>query len=204
MISVVIRTINRETLHASILSAGREFDEVIVVADASPLNRVALVKVIASLPDKCKVKVLETGQRFDKYGSAALNMGACAVSNDYFCLLDDDDEFVRGAGEYMRQFVMENKDHDIFIPGLRFNNGMELCKSPGLEYGNVAVPTFKTEWALKVPITPLHLNKFKVPSDAIDLSHVLACVAEGAKVSWYEKILYLVRPHMPGTNGRGK
>jgi hypothetical protein len=195
MISALIRTLGRDTLSNSIESALHEFDNVIVVADDTYIKN----KVKDS-----RILYLRTGQRFDKYGSAALNMGACAVTTSHFCLLDDDDEFVRGAGEYMRQFVNENKDKDIFIPGLRFNNGMELCKSPGLRYGNVAVPTFRTEWALKVPITPLHLNKFKIPPDAIDLSHVLACVSEGAKVIWYEKILYLVRPRLPGTNGRGK
>jgi len=195
MISVVIRTIGRNTLRNAINSALAEFDNVIVVADTTYIKN----KVRDS-----RVSYLKTGQKFDKYGSAALNMGACAVNTEYFCLLDDDDEFEEGAGDFMNSFIKDNPEYDIIIPGLKFNNGLKLCGSPGLQYGNVAVPTFKTKWALRIPITPLYLEKFKVPPDAIDLAHVIMCSSEGAKVGWYEKYLYLVRPNLDGTNGRGK
>tara|TARA_Y100000004_G_scaffold196777_1_gene268008 strand:- start:1758 stop:2363 length:606 start_codon:yes stop_codon:yes gene_type:complete len=201
MISVVIRTIGRDTLNNAINSALREFENIIVVADAIELQN----KV-----EDSRVSYLKTGQKFDKYGSAALNMGACSVTTEYFCLLDDDDEFVDGAGDFMRNFLINNPDCDIAIPGLKFNQGLVLCEKPGLAYGNVAVPTFRTHWALKVPITPLHCRADQlavgssVPSDAIDLAHVVKCSELGAKVKWYEKILYLVRPKLEGTNGRGK
>jgi glycosyltransferase involved in cell wall biosynthesis len=194
MISVVIRTIGRSTLNNAVSSALKEFGKVIVVADCVDLQD----KV-----DDPHVTYLRTGMKFDKYGSAALNMGACAVTTPYFCLLDDDDEFEEGAGEFMNSFIKDNPEYDIVIPGLKYNNGLKLCGSPGLQYGNVAVPTFKTKWALKVPITPLHLEKSKVPPNAIDLAHVIMCSAEGAKVGWYEKYVYLVRPKLAGTNGRG-
>ena len=195
MISVVIRTIGRPSLNDAINSALREFDEVIVVADSVNLHH--------KVSDE-KVTYLRTGRKFDKYGSAALNMGACAVSNEYFCLLDDDDEFVEGAGDFMRTFLRDNPETDIVVPGLKYNNGMVLCVRPGLGYGNVAVPTFKTEWFHKFPITTSYLNYYpKIPSDAIDLAHVMMCVDQGAKINWYEKVLYLVRPNLQGTNGRG-
>ena len=190
-VSVIIRTIGRPTLDNAIQSALSEFSKVIVVYDGMQPDQ------------KDNVMCLNTGQRFDKYGSAALNMGVYAAETPYVCLLDDDDEFVPGAGNYIREFI-ENNDSDIFIPGLLFNNGMKLCTKPGLAYGNVAVPTYKTKWFSKVPISPSLLDFIKVPEDAIDLAHVIACNQLGAKVSWYEKILYLVRPRLEGTNGRGK
>ena len=201
MISVVIRTIGRDTLNNAFNSALAEFDNVIVVADA--------VDIKNKVQDP-RVSYLKTGQRFDKYGSAALNMGACAVTTEYFCLLDDDDEFVEGAGDFMRDFLFRNPQSDIVIPGLQFNQGLVLCEKPDLKYGNVAVPTFRTGWALKVPITPLYCRlgetsaRTSIPPDAIDFAHVVKCVELGAKVSWYGKILYLVRPKLQGTNGRGK
>lgn len=196
MISVVIRTIGRSSLKDSIESALREFDEVIVVADC--------VNLQYKVKDD-RVTYLRTGRKFDQYGSVALNMGACAVSNEYFCLLDDDDEFVQGAGKFMREFIKSNPETDIAIPGLQFNNGMVLCVNPGLKYGNVAVPTFRTEWAHKVPITPLSLKTYiNIPPDAIDLAHVTTCVDQGARINWYGKVLYLVRPKLEGTNGRGQ
>lgn len=190
-ITVIIRTIGRKTLDNAIQSALKEFTNVIVVYDGMPIQ------------SKDGVECLATGQRFDKYGSAALNMGAYATKTPYLCLLDDDDEFVAGAGDYMREFVGTNQA-DIYIPGLLFNNGMKLCLEPGLAYGNVAVPTYKTEWFSKVPISPSLLKFIQVPEDAIDLAHVIACNQLGAKIRWYEKLLYLVRPKLKGTNGRGQ
>jgi glycosyltransferase involved in cell wall biosynthesis len=196
MISVVIRTIGRPSLKDSIESALREFDEVVVVADC--------VNLEYKVKDD-RITYLRTGRKFDQYGSVALNMGACAVSNEYFCLLDDDDEFVDGAGEFMREFIKGNPETDIAIPGLQFNNGMVLCANPGLKHGNVAVPTFRTEWAHKVPITSELLSRFpNLTEDAIDFAHVVRCVELGANIQWYEKVLYLVRPKLNGTNGRGK
>jgi glycosyltransferase involved in cell wall biosynthesis len=195
MISVVIRTIGRPSLNDAIKSALREFDEVIVVADSVNLQH--------KINDD-KITYLRTGRKFDKYGSAALNMGACAVSNEYFCLLDDDDEFVEGAGDKMKSFITANPHYDIVIPGIKFNDGNSLCVEPGLRYGNVAVPTFKTRWVHRVPMTPEHLKTYvSIPPDAIDLAHVARCADLGARVGWYGEVLYLVRPKIEGTNGRG-
>ena len=156
MISVVIRTIGRPSLNDAIKSALREFDEVIVVADSVNLQH--------KINDD-KITYLRTGRKFDKYGSAALNMGACAVSNEYFCLLDDDDEFVEGAGDKMKSFITANPHYDIVIPGIKFNDGNSLCVEP---------------------------------------AHVARCADLGARVGWYGEVLYLVRPKLEGTNGRGK
>lgn len=194
MISVVIRTIGRSTLINAIQSAKQEFNDVIVVADAVPLD-------LNSLPKD--VTYLKTGQKYDKYGSAAINMGAYACSTPYFCLLDDDDEFLPGAGDYMRQSISRNPDIDIWIPGLRYNNGMVLCVQPdkGVIPGNVAVPTYKSELLFKLPF-------FKgiegQNPNYTDINHVTMLKEMGCKVGWYNTILYLVRPKLAGTNGRGK
>jgi glycosyltransferase involved in cell wall biosynthesis len=198
MISVIIRTIGRPTLNHAIKSALNEFDKVIVVADAVDLD-------FSELPSG--VTYLKTGYRHDKYGSLALNMGAYACTTEYFCLLDDDDEFVEGAGDFMRKFVSNNSDVDVFIPGINFvNKGFQLCMSPdkGLVVGNVAVPTYRTSWLAKVHMNRDLSDMFQLKEDFVDFAHVLACKTLGAKVMWYEKVLYNIRPHLAGTNGRGK
>jgi len=193
MISVLIRTIGRPSLKDAILSSKREFDNVIVVADAVDLP-------IKTLPRG--VTYLKTGMRYDKYGSAAINMGAYACSTSYFCLLDDDDEFVVGAGDFMRRSVQANPQVDIWIPGLKFNNGMVLCIQPdkGIIPGNVAVPTYKTELLFRVPFYKGIEGK---DPNYTDINHVSILHTLGYKIDWYNEILYLVRPKLDGTNGRG-
>lgn len=194
LMTVVIRTIGRPTLKNAIESALTEFGRVIVVADAIDLD-------FSTLP-KDNVVYLKTGWKFDKYGSAAINMGAYACSTPYFCLLDDDDEFAPGAGEYMKNKVFSEPDIDIWIPGLQFNNGLQLCldSKRGVEMGNVAVPTYKTKLLF---LLPFYKGLVGQNADYIDCHHLMVLEKLGAKIKWYERLLYLVRPKLEGTNGRG-
>tara|TARA_R110002126_G_scaffold36858_7_gene111766 strand:- start:1869 stop:2462 length:594 start_codon:yes stop_codon:yes gene_type:complete len=196
MISVVIRTIGRNTLGNAIDSAMSEFDKVIVVADDTCLD--------LSLPKG--PTYLKTGKRYDKYGSKAMLMGALACTTEYFCLLDDDDEFVKGAGAYMTDAVSKS-DFDILIPSIRFNNGMVLCDNPskGVSYGNVAVPTYRTSVFVRTPISEVYLkcSNQGIPEDAIDFAHINFLKGMGLHIGWYNKILYNIRPKLEGTNGRG-
>lgn len=193
IISVVIRTIGRPSLGDAIESAKKEFKNVIVVADAIDLD-------FDNLPKD--VLYLKTGMQHDKYGSAAINMGAYACSTPYFCLLDDDDEFIPGAGEFMINKLISEPDVDIWIPGLQFNNGLQLClnSDKGVQMGNVAVPTYKTKLLF---LLPFYKGLQGDNADYTDCHHLMVLDKLGAKIKWYEKILYNVRPNLEGTNGRG-
>jgi hypothetical protein len=134
-------------------------------------------------------------------------MGAYSVSTPYLCLLDDDDEFVEGAGSFMTSFVSAHPTLDIIVPGIHFVNfNMIACLSPlkGVSMGNVAVPTYRTSLFDTTPISSSLCLKHNLTEELIDFGHVLECHTRGAKVGWYEKILYNVRPKLEGTNGRGK
>ena len=148
------------------------------------------------------VTFLKTGRKHDKYGSAAINMGAYACSTQYFCLLDDDDEFISGAGEYMSNKVISSPEVDIWIPGISFNNGMQLCTNPnmGIAIGNVALPTYKTELLFDLPF---HRNLSRGDQNFVDYNHINALHNLGYIIKWYEKVLYNIRPKLYGTNGRG-
>jgi len=202
MISVIIRTINRDTLKYSIKSATEEFgaENIIVVADAVDLD-------LSSLPDN--VTYLRTGQKFDKYGSAAINLGAYACKTEYFCLLDDDDEFLKGAGDFMRNKIKSKPEIDIWIPGIYYptestkKRKLMACISPkkGVVVGNIAVPTYKTKLLFKLPLCSILTEKYP---DLSDFVHVKELVKLGAKIDWYGAGLYCVRPRLKGMNGRGK
>lgn len=202
MISVLIRTINRPTLINAINSSIKEFgvENTIVIADAIDLN-------ISSLPQG--ITYLRTGQKFDKYGSAAINLGAYSCKTEFFCLLDDDDEFLNGAGNYMRNKIKGKPEIDIWIPGIVYSNIQKKGKpviacmngKKGIEMGNVAVPTYRTKLLFKFPFCEFLSKKYPEYSDFI---HIKECVRLGAKLDWYGAGLYSVRPKLKGTNGRGK
>jgi len=199
MISVVIRTIGRDTLIYAIESALREFKNIIVVADNVELDLDHLPK---------NVKYLKTGQKFDQYGSAAINMGAYACETEFFALLDDDDEFVVGAGDFMRNKIVENPEVDVWVPGIKFNTGIAVCldSSFGVIPGNVAVPTYRTTLLFKCPFREETTQNPNVPvaSDYTDFSHAYEVYLQGARFGWYGQILYDIRPRLAGTNGRGQ
>lgn len=191
-ITAVIRTIGRPTLNNAIESAKREFNHVIVVADA------------VDLKDKVEgITYLRTGQKFGVYGGACINMAAYATKTEYFCLLDDDDEYLEGAGELMRLAVNQSPDVSIWIPGLVYNDGTTICISAeqGVNIGNIAVPTYRTQLLWDLPFS----SSIGMHDPAcVDFYHVQILHSHGAKVGWYNNILYNVRPKLDGRFGSGQ
>jgi len=189
-ITALIRTIGRDTLKNSIDCAMREFDDVIVVADNIDLD-------FENLPKE--ITYLKNTDCFDFYGGAAINLGAKKCKTEYICLLDDDDEYIDGAGDYMRTIINAEPSIDVWIPGLKYNDGHMVCMNDGLYGGNVAVPTYKTK--------VLQANPFEAemgPEQGLtDFYHVNKIFNNGHKIGWYKKHLYDVRPHLSGRHGSG-
>jgi hypothetical protein len=194
MITVIIRTLGRPTLINAVKSAQREFgkENVLVLFDGEDAT--------VTLPKDTRYYVFPKTPGV--YGSMLLNAGAAFTHTKYFTLLDDDDEFVEGAGPYMKLFLINNRKVDIAIPGIKFNTGMVLCDSPkkGLAVGNVACPTYKKDLISRVPFDT---NLPEGGDNYHDAFHLMKCEAAGAKIAWYEKVLINVRPELAGTNGRG-
>jgi len=202
IVTPIIATLGRTSLKDSVMSAQREFENVIVVADGVDLD-------FDNLP-KENVSYFKVGRKNpnDKYGGSAWNLGAYVATTPYISHLGDDDEYDMGAGEYMQNKINENPDVDIWITGLRYNNGTYACMTPGLFPGNVAAPTYKTELFASIPfglylINPSAPFPFNSP-DYLDFVHVAALHAQyNLKIDWYCKDLYLVRPKLDGTHGKG-
>lgn len=190
MITTVIRSLGRPSLADAIKSAIREQFAVIVVSKLD-------LKI--NIPE---VKVFKINSRIETpYDCGAINVGAYLSDTEYINILDDDDEFVVGAGSKIRK-KLQKLDSDIWIPGLKFKNRPSLCinKSLGVIPGNVACPLFKTKVIGKVPFMEL---KDRDP-DYSDFFHIKFCELVGYKIDWFEEELILVRPKVDGDNGRGK
>jgi hypothetical protein len=189
-ITAVIRTLGRDTLSDAIESARSEFEKVIVVAD--PYAREFPE---APVPG---VSYFHVGKKFDQFNGTAVNLAACVATTPYITLLDDDDEFMPSAGDFMQNTVSQSPNVDIWIPGLVYNDGHPVCLQPGMWAGNVAVPTYKVDVFWNTPFTQ---SSVKHQGGITDYFHVESCVENGMIVAWYGQILYLVRPKLPGGGG---
>jgi len=124
---------------------------------------------------------------------------------EYTVFLDDDDEFIVGAGEIIRSQIADNLDVDMFIAGLKFNNGMYLCvyANEGFKPGNVAMVTYRTDLLRKIPMQYFG-KRLTNQLDYYDYFHADHCRQQGCRYKWYGVPLYNIRPQLEGTNGRGK
>ena len=187
-ITVVITTIGRNTLDNAIKSA---FGWPTVVVYDGPGAR-------ASGLGSCNLPRQEIvlGQHFGNYGCAAFNVGVAMATTEYITKLDDDDEFVPGALQWM-EYQISNLEIDIWIPGLRYKNGHEVCLTEELRDGNVACPTIRTKVAVLNPIKPA------VQLHYTDFEHIQEMVRSGSSIKWYKRALINVRPQIDGNAGLG-
>lgn len=203
--TVVIKTIGRDTLRDAVASAKREGFRTLVIADGVDVEDVGADRAI------------RLGRRFGYYGGMCANVGAALVETEFITFLDDDDEFVIGAGDVIRKKLKENPEIDIWIGGLRFDrvitlsnpvtrevflSSKDVCLDPslGIRVGNVGMPTYRTTVFSKVPYADT------VPSEQAtitDFFHVQSSQSMGYKVDWVGEVLYLVRPKVLGANGGG-
>ena len=195
--TVVIKTIGRKTLKSAIASAKREGFKPLVISDGVNCHAHG-------------AKMVKLGKQWGFFGGMAANVGAALVETPFITFLDDDDEFVPGAGKIIRETLKRHTEPDIWLGGVRYSRevrlhntetGAEIYRgtdlavdsSKGLSEGNVAMPTYRTTVFETIPF----ING--VPDDLshlTDLLHVQACVSKGFKVAWYGHALYLVRPSM--------
>lgn len=200
--TVIIKTIGRPTLKAAIASAKREGFKPLIISDGVNCHGFG-------------EKVIKLGKRWGFYGGMAANVGAALADTQFITFLDDDDTFVAGAGEVIRQKLKDHPEVDVWIGGVRYNRpvrltdtrtgeetyrGTDLAIFPdrGLSEGNVAMPTYRTSIFEKIPFVN------SIPEDMqhiTDLLHVKACFQQGHVISWFGEAIYNVRPHMAGKEG---
>jgi len=204
--TVIIKTIGRSTLKNAVESSKREGFEPIIISDG------------ISIPKNQSLgcKVIQLGKRWGYYGGMTSNVGAAVCPTEFMTLLDDDDEFVEGSGDTIRNKLKEKPFVDIWIGGVRFKDVISLRLQDGSVYqstdlavrpdfgvnpGNVAMPTYRTGIFSRFPFVD---DVPKTQDNLTDFLHVRKCMLEGYKIDWFEKAIYLVRPKLSGSNGGGK
>lgn len=207
--TVIIKTIGRDTLERSIESARSEGFEPIIISDGVELDLDGSYNVIT------------LGRNWNNYGFMAANVGAALAKTEFITFLDDDDVFIKGAGDFIRKKLRQDPSVDIWLAGIRFDQGLIQIKSPktrkviytgreagvnpefGLIVGNVCMPTYRTSIFRECPF--IDTSKIdKNYSNFSDIYHVISCVQKGYKHKWFKKALYQVRPESKTGNGRGK
>lgn len=203
--TVVIKTIGRSTLKAAISSAKREGFKTLVISDG----------VNTSAPGANKF--VKLGKKWGYYGGMAANVGAALVETEYITFLDDDDEFVPGAGDIIRQKIKERPEVDVWVGGVRFvkpinlfnektketylqSRDLAMNSTLGITVGNVAMPTYKTYIFSRLPFTDTVKEEDK---ELTDFLHIQACSLAGCTIDWFGGPIYLVRPGTATVNGRG-
>lgn len=208
--TVIIKTIGRPTLKNAIKSAKREGFKVIVVSDGAKVSAQG-------------AQLVRLGKKWGYYGGMCTNVGAAMATTPFITLLDDDDEFVEGAGDTIRRKLQEKPDVDIWIGGVRFKRdivmrntqtgeetyrGTDFAIWPekGIVEGNACMPTYRTSVFETVPF----MNNIKEEYQRLtDYIHLVTCSQNNFKVDWFEEVIYLVRPKVDedgiaAVNGRGR
>jgi hypothetical protein len=209
-VTVIIKTIGRPTVKNAARSSFREGFKTIVVCDGRENFNSYVDYMKEEVSSSIETIILP--HQWGGYGFMAGNVGVAMADTKYVAFLDDDDEFIEGAGNILRKQLENTNSPDILIPGIRFKdpitlnvNGVQrvsndLCMDGklGVVLGNVAMAIYKKE------LFKHHPFKTEPNPDYSDFTHIYDCWKDGASVAWLGEVLYLVRPEVKGSNGRGK
>jgi len=183
--SVIIRTFGRpETFYAAASSLREGWDTTVVFDGPAPAD--------FSLPEG--TKLLQLPEFKGGNGYAAANLGVSQANTDYIVFLDDDDQFVRGAGEVLKE-AFTRFQPDMLVPTILHKGLVKVCHSPGLRAGNVAMVIYKREVLLKHPFY------FPRGRGLSDWHHVADCVDAGCTIEWIGEVMYIIRPDLEGNSG---
>jgi len=186
--TVVIPTIDRDSLSNSIRSALNENFPVIVVGDGITVRE----KVRKEFAGE-NVKFTRTGQRFGCYGAMAANVGGLICETEFGTSLGDDDEFIPGKGQVLLDCMKSKPEIDIWIPNVIF--GPDKC-NPWYDnriikkLRSALLPTFRV-----FNITQCHFSHPPHPSlyHAMDLFSVDRAVhVFGHKLDWVNDNIYKI------------
>jgi len=183
-VSVIIPTIGRETLQRALDSVA-DADEIILVHDTDNKVRVATY----SAGENCVDVVLSAMQGGD-HGYPARMIGMRYASGTHLAFLDDDDVYLPGAIDAMREracdvpviFRMRHPEHGV------------LWRTPVLQFANVGTPMFL------VPNVPARLGAWAAHAPALpepggDYTFISGCVERMGQPEWDERVVAEVRPH---------
>jgi glycosyltransferase involved in cell wall biosynthesis len=183
-LSVIVPTIGRETLAATLASAAAQLeggDEVVVVGDGLQPRARALFEAGRTLGPQWRY--VEHGSP-DEFGNAQRNAGIRLASGHYLLFIDDDDIYADGALAAVRAAIAA-------APGRSFvfkmdNYGDLLWRLPRFTYGDVGTPMF---------VCP-NLRGALPHWTGSDYDWATAVAARHGEPVWREELVAIVRPHL--------
>jgi glycosyltransferase involved in cell wall biosynthesis len=183
-LSVVIPTIGRETLCATLASVSLQLepgDEVLVVGDGRP----ARAREIFAEQRGRGWRYLETDGPCNDAGGTQRDLAATVARGDHLCFMDDDDVFTPHALEAIRRGV---SDHPARVLVFRMDNyGTMLWRDRVVSYGNVGTPM------VVVPTDPTLLASWT----SGDYEFIRDTCERLGEPVWREDVVAIVRPHLP-------
>jgi glycosyltransferase involved in cell wall biosynthesis len=183
-VSVVIPTIGRETLRATLTSVASQLesgDEVLVVADGRP----ARAREIFARQRRRRWRYLETDGPCNDAGGTQRDLAATVARGDHLCFMDDDDVFTPDALAAIRRGVAQHPERVLLF---RMDNyGTVLWRDREIRYGNVGTPM------VVVPNDSARLASWRLG----DYEFIRdSCHRLGEPV-WCDEVVAVVRPHVP-------
>jgi len=180
-VSVIIPTIGRRSLRQATLSA-RQADELVIVVDKAAAETKEL-----EVADHPAVKVISVVG--GDHGYTARAAGMAAATSTHLAFLDDDDVYVEGAIDLMREVAT---DRPVIFRMAHPEFGM-LWRVPELRFGNVGTPMFL------VPNDPEKLGEWTPHAPTLDqpggdFTFIAGCCAAMGEPEWREDLIALVRP----------
>ncbi len=182
--SVVIPTIGRETLHATLASVAPQLegrDEVLVVGDGRPVR----AREIFAEQRHRRWHYLETDGPCNDAGGTQRDLAATVARCDHLCFMDDDDVFTPDALAAIRRGVAEYPDRVLVF---RMDNyGTVLWRDRAIVYGNVGTPM------VVVPTDPTRLASWRLG----DYEFIRGTCERLGEPVWRDEVVAIVRPHVP-------
>jgi hypothetical protein len=192
LLTVVIKTLCRPTIIHTIESALAEGMRVVVCSDGR-----ATMPLLSDFVSNDRVDIYQLGRAYCQRGAVAFQTGATLAKTDFVFMVDDDDELIPGSGTIIESKMASDPSIDLWIPGLKYNDGSIVCMNAGqLRVGNVACEIVRTEILGIVPF----LRAPQSPR-VQDYVHIKQCRDAGYKVGWIGEPCVAVRPKLPGKHG---
>jgi hypothetical protein len=183
-VSVVIPTLGRPTLTATLASCAGA-DEVVVVLDTA--------RGCHELPCELPANAVYAEGSFGVIGGHAGRVhGMSLATSTHLALMDDDDVYVPGAFDLMRDAAC---DLPVLFRMEHYLHGV-LWRDRVVRFGNVSTqmvlvpnaPEFFGEWTPHMP---------GLPQPGGDYTFIRGCVEKMGGVVWREEIVSVLRPSEP-------
>lgn len=195
-LSVIVPTVGRHTLHGTIDSVIPDLqpgDELLVIGDGvQPIARRAAENARALTSGG--VLYGEIANPVSVYGNAQRDLGVTIADNSHLCFIDDDDRYMPGALNVIRDRVGEAPDAaHVFRAEWGSGHhaaGTVLWETPELRTGNVGTPMVVLPRNAGLP----RWMAFNDRGTVSDYGWISAAVA-GLELVWHEEIVARVRPY---------